>query len=296
MRQRRRAERGNQKESGRASKSYSRRISEQSRQRLLIWGAAAFGVLLVVLLIAGWVFSAFLPSRSVIANVDGDQVRTSDIVRHTRLDAAFSGQLNPSSSLNTYVQGMILRRQAEALGISVSEDDAIERIVQLFDSEYDEENPPAELTERAQDNLDTFLRTADISESDFRFWLESQLYEDATLVHFQGEVEDELPQVFVHWIVAEDEETAQEAFDRIEGGEEFAEVAQDLNTGTSIADENGEVGWVPEGVVTELDEYLFGEEAVYGELVGPLEVEGTNLVLFVEEPPGDQPVSDEMRE
>ncbi|MEX2431155.1 MAG: hypothetical protein WD645_04470, partial [Dehalococcoidia bacterium] len=123
-----------------------------------------------------------------------------------------------------------------------------------------------------------------------------RLLQDAFAAHFESEVPEAMEQVFVHWIITQTAAEAQDAFDRIEGGEEFAAVAQEMNLEEFFADENGEVGWAPAGAWEGLDPHLFGEEAVYGEAVGPLAIPQLgNLVLEVSDGPSEEPVHEDIR-
>jgi parvulin-like peptidyl-prolyl isomerase len=86
--------------------------------------------------------------------------------------------------------------------------------------------------------------------------------------------------VEVRHILTETEEEAQEAIDRIESGEEFAEVATDMSKDPGSAPNGGELGPVTRGsTVEEFEEAAFGAEQ--GELVGPVETEFGFHVLEV---------------
>lgn len=90
------------------------------------------------------------------------------------------------------------------------------------------------------------------------------------------------PSVTVRHILVEDEATAQEAKARIEGGEDFAAVAQELSTDTGSAQNGGDLGPVARGeTVPEFEEAAYGAEV--GELVGPVQTQfGYHLIEVTE--------------
>ncbi|MEX2421243.1 MAG: peptidylprolyl isomerase, partial [Actinomycetota bacterium] len=74
----------------------------------------------------------------------------------------------------------------------------------------------------------------------------------------------------VRHILIEDEELAQETFDEIEDGADFAELAAERSTDTGSAAQGGELPPAPRGAyVPEFEEAAW--EAEIGELVGPVE-------------------------
>ena len=74
----------------------------------------------------------------------------------------------------------------------------------------------------------------------------------------------------MEWIVAPDSLQAQGAVDRITAGEEFVDVALELNTERELAEAAGIVGWVPQGALPDdIDALLFAEEVEVGVVQGP---------------------------
>ncbi|MCI0816550.1 MAG: hypothetical protein J4N29_05845, partial [Chloroflexi bacterium] len=83
---------------------------------------------------------------------------------------------------------------------------------------------------------------------------------------------------------------------RIASGDDFGAVAADLSVDTVVADEAGEVGWVPRGAFPEFDPWLYDPELVVGEPIGPLVTTVGSVVLLVSDGPSEQPLDDEMRD
>ncbi|MEX2430698.1 MAG: hypothetical protein WD645_02115, partial [Dehalococcoidia bacterium] len=173
MRQRRRAERG--RFGSRINQAQDRPNSERMQQRFLIWGGAILGVVLLLLLAGGWVMTSYLPARETLAVVDGERVETRDIVAYTQLEGITIGRYDPARALNNYVRDVILRQQAEAMGVSVTDEDIDRAIAESFDPEFDAEDPAASLTPEAIERFEERLRLISVGERDYRAWLEGRL-------------------------------------------------------------------------------------------------------------------------
>ncbi len=298
MRQRRRAERYRFGVS--FAKGQARRAAERSRMRLLRWGLAVFGVLIVLILGGGWYFTYFQPPREVVATVDSHKVRLSDLIPYTKMNGLTTGYLDPSTALNDYVRDMILQKQAGSLGITVTPQDVTHQIIMDLHPNLDPKSATAtadQLSSSDQQTLNNILTALNVNEATYRSWVEGRVLTTKFQDHFNSQVQDVQKQAYVRWIVTQTQQNAQKAFDELtKQGKLFATVAQELNQDHTLADQNGNVGWMPQGVVPTLDPYLFGKNAKYGQVVGPINVSGLGyVVLLVHTPPSDETVSTQMR-
>ena len=300
MRQRRRAERGHFAARASTQHPTTRRDTERSQRRLLVIAASVIGLLLVGLLAVGWFVSSFQPPRRVVAEIAGEPVRLRDVIAYTKLEFLTSGQLAPATvatARNIYTRDHLLRLQAGDLGVTVTPAEVEEALALRFE-------PPAPpdversvvLTEAGRGFLQEFLDAVDVTVDDYRAWTEGQMLADALVQHFGDAEPESVEQVFVHWIIAANSVDAQTAADRIAGGEEFAAVAAELNIDRVIADEAGEVGWVPRGAFPEFDGLLFDPELEVGEPIGPLVTTVGSVVLLVSDGPSEQPLDPDNRE
>lgn len=297
MRQRRRAERGHFAARASSLQSTPRSETERSQRRLLVIAASVIGLFIVGLLALGWYVSSFQPPRSVVAEIDGEPVRLGDVVAYTKLVRLTTGQLAPTTARNVYVRDSVLRLRAGELGVTVTAADVEETLALRFEPPAPPDvEPSVVLTEPGLEFLQEFLDAVDITDGDYRAWTEGQLLTAAFARHFADAQPESIEQVFVHWIVAATSVDAQTALDRIAGGQEFAAVAMDLSVDTVIADEAGEVGWVPRGAFPEFDTWLFDPELEVGEPIGPLVTTIGSVILLVTDGPSEQPLEDEMRD
>jgi hypothetical protein len=302
MRQRRRAERGHFAQARDRLQPAPRRQDVERRQRRLLLLGVGFVVLAILGLLAyGWFSSAFQPPRKTVATVGGGEIKLSDLVPYTVLDA-LAAQAAPDarSSLNNLMRDSVLELTASDLGVAVT-DDEIEAVMaatfedggRLADPDID---PPTVLTEVGRAALADLLSPFDVDEDDYRQWVRGRLLVQGVRQYFLDNFGDTAEQIFVHWIVTASSVTAQDAIDRINAGEDFEVVAIDLNIEAQLSAINGEVGWMPRGVVSELDPILFDPEFPRGSPVGPLVTSLGSMVAMVTDGPSEEPVIDIMAE
>ncbi len=190
--------------------------------------------------------------------------------------------------LSQFIFEVILREGAEELGVEVTEDDVAETRTEIA-TQFggDEEAMYTQLEEQGLDReeVDRQLQLAALQE--------------AVIAELGPEVSDEDVQEAydagtpARHILVEDEQQAQDAIDRIEGGEDFATVAQETSTDGS-AQQGGDLGFVQPGTtVPEFEEALFAAEE--GEIVGPTQSEFGFHVIQRMEKPALSEVEEELR-
>jgi len=110
-------------------------------------------------------------------------------------------------------------------------------------------------------DYDTYIKDLTdlkVSETIFRKVLENRLYrlkvEDAILSDLKNEEE----QIWTRHILVDSEEKAKEALARLQSGEEFAKVAQELSSDQGSSTRGGELGWTSKGtLVTEYEDAAY---------------------------------------
>ena len=297
MRQRRRAER---QYSARPTVqgTVSRSVSERHLQRLLYVGAAVVALAVVVAIALGVYFNVFQPPRKVVAELDGRQYQLREVVPYAVLDGVASRTVSPVQSLNNLIRNDVMALQGLLLGLNVSREMIDAALVTRFELNLDPEaDPPATLSQEGQELLDEFLDQLGVSIDDYEAWLTGELWRETLLDHFLDLSPTSAEQIFVEWIVAPDSLQAQGAVDRITEGEEFVDVALELNTERELAEATGIVGWVPQGALPDdIDALLFAEEVEVGVVQGPHATTVGSLVFRITEESAEQPVDEGMRQ
>ena len=297
MRQRRRAERSLSIGRAGPQPGLTRRDTENRQRRLLVVGAGVAALAFVLILGFGWFFSSFQPPRRVVAVIGEETVQLRDLLPYVRLDAAATLTVQPQNALYNYIRDALFEQRGPSMGVTVSREEVDAAIAQMFELPASDPDAPLPevLGEEGRERFDDFLEGLDVTEADYRSWAKGQLAQVALQNMFETLQQAEQEQVNLEWIVAENSALGQEAVERIQGGEGFADVAADLNIELSIADESGVVGWVPRGAFGELDDTIFAEDLEVGAAVGPLNTTLGSMVLRVTEGPSAQPLTDEMR-
>ena len=293
MRQRRRALRG-QFGPPPATERAGRQQTERSRQRLLRLAGVLVVLTVAALLIGGYYWNSVrLPNRAV-AEVGGEVIALGDLPPYARImvaQAALTGGaiVEPEQVAQVAIGNVLLRQTAPAqLAVTVTPDDVSREIVIRFDpgaiAAAGGEQVPTELREEGQDRYRVFLEGVRVSDEEYRAYVEGELYRRGIGAVFDALTADEQEAVLLDWIIARTSRQAQEARDRLDAGEEFAAVAADLHTLSTLGEVDGRVGWTPRGAFPDFDEAVFAAQP--GDIVGPLL--GTQLgsvVLRVAEGP-----------
>jgi hypothetical protein len=270
-------------------------MDEQRVVRMLIIGAAV--VFAVVIGLVGFVVfqSTYQAPRQVIAEIGDTEITLHDVLPQTRLDALQSGQVTVSGSINDYARNLIFKERGALLGASVSSEDIDARIIESFGLRNEQGELPDELTDAGRTAMENFLDIANVSEQDYRDWLEGQLIQVEIGNTIEDQVPDSAPHVFVNWIITESIVDTEAALARIDTGESFGDVAADFNLEDLFSDGRGSVGWVPEDAFDEIDAVLFRDTLVVNEVMGPLVTSLGSMLIKVTGGPLEQPVSVPMR-
>lgn len=298
MRQRRRAER---QHSGRSASPQvaGRRLNERQRQRILYVAIAVVLMGLVAMLSVGWYFNSYRVPRKVVAEIEGVQYQLREVLPYTLLDASVTGSFAPDQGLNNLLGDGIIERKVDEIGGEIDLADVDADIVRQFEllPEGEETEPPTSLSEDGSEAFERFLDIVGVGEDDYRAWLTGQLRRASALEYFSAEAPEMTEQVHVEWLVTQNVTTARGAVSRLEEGEEFADVAGELNEDFLFSDAEGVVGWVPEGVLqSDVDGVLFAESIEQGEVQGPHTTALGTIVFRITDGPSDEPLTGVMRE
>jgi len=203
--------------------------------------------------------------------------------------------------LSQLIRSELLRQGAADLGIEVTEEDVAatrEEVVESFGGEeqfqavieqnqLSDEDVQSQLEEIAYQQAVEEELTADLEVSDEEI---EQFYEENADGRF-GE------RVSARHILVETEEEAEEALQRVQDGEDFAAVAQEMSTDPGSASNGGDLGEITRGqTVPEFEEAIFAAEE--GDVVGPVETQfGFHIIEITgKETPALADVEDEIRE
>jgi hypothetical protein len=94
-------------------------------------------------------------------------------------------------------------------------------------------------------------RDIGLAEADLRELLRVNLYREAMFEQITADVAPEQEQVWARHILVPDEETAETVLQRLDRGEDWAKLAEELSIDTSNSANGGDLGWFTEGIMVE---------------------------------------------
>ncbi len=326
------------------SKKHLARVERERRQNRIILTVSAVVIAIVVLLVGYGLVKQFIVQPGQAVAKVGDEVITTRefqvFARYNRMQLVsqynqiqqyvqmFGGDESAASyfqqsiyqiqsQLNTpellgqtvldyLIEDILIRKEAERLGITVT-DEEIDRSIQESFSYYANGTPtpeptlpviptstlsptqlalvpptveptaestaeatavptataeaaaeptlePTPYTEKLfEDNYNSYLGNfrdlARISEKDFRWIVEMELYRQKVFDVVTADVKRTSEQVWARHILVADEATAQSVLTRLAAGEDFAALAAELSTDTGSAPMGGDLGWFSSGAM-----------------------------------------------
>lgn len=184
--------------------------------------------------------------------------------------------------IDQLVYNELLNKEADAQGLSITDKDIVNKLKSLF--QYDEEAEsseqmilgivPSDVTMPEMDgdkdakfleylaSMLTYQYGPDLDVDFFKSYAKSAIQEEALFNKvLEGRVFEE-EQVSARHILLEDENTAKEVLEKLENGEDWAELAAAYSMDTSNKDSCGDLGWFGKGVmVAPFEEAAFALEA-----------------------------------
>ncbi|MFN2112804.1 MAG: peptidylprolyl isomerase [Anaerolineales bacterium] len=208
--------------------------------------------------------------------------------------------------LQTLTQDIIYRVEAKKMGIEIS-DAEVDRAIEEAFGYYAEGTPtpiasktplatstpqaddssqpdptatpllqPTEYTEELyQDNYQSFLddiKNDGITEDTIRQIVEISLIQEKLFEAVTADVSRDQEQVWIRHILVEDEETAKEVIQKLDDGEDFADLALEYSIDDSNKEQGGDLGWFPRGTMIEpFEEAAFALEV--GQISDPVQTD-----------------------
>lgn len=234
--------------SGSSHEPGAKGVKISRRQLFLIIGIVV--VVILGILAIPWYQNYIAPFNRTIINVDGTEVSARYFLDRSRL-----AESDPMTMLDALTNEMVIKIMAPQYGIQVTEDD-IDQTLRSIASGGSGDLSDIEFEEWYRQQLNDYQISNEMyREIVYLNLLTAQL--NSYLVEHMSTVAD---QVHLHIIAVTDYEAAQDAFARIEAGEDFADVAEEVSIDASAAD-GGDLGWIPPVIIPD-----------YGYLIASLEV------------------------
>ncbi|MCB0212599.1 MAG: peptidylprolyl isomerase [Anaerolineae bacterium] len=139
-----------------------------------------------------------------------------------------------------------------------------------------------DLTTQRQNWFNTLADTVGINEATYRSYIASGLLKDKLREALGDEVPNIAEQSHARHILVETEEEANDVIERLEAGEDFADLAEELSLDTTSGVAGGDLGFVPAGsFVGPVDEAVF--TLPVGKISEPIETQfGWHVIEVIE--------------
>ena len=176
------------------------------------------------------------------------------------------------------IQEKLVRQEAERRGISVSPAEIQSAIHENFGYDPDATPiptpeppltstesltagesaaaaPPSMTEEDFQEVYNRYiqdgLRPLGISEEDFRSWTQASLLTEALQADMKDRLPQEADQVKLRFLTANSEERAQELAERLDAGEDFEDIAEEIQADEESPGLSSELDWLPQDVMAD---------------------------------------------
>ena len=283
-----------------------------------VTGAIAVILLTVMLVVAGCGGN----SANTVATVNGEEITRTELDSYMNVLRLFMPELEgmlgdedtrtmiEGEILNIMVQNVVVQQAANALDITVSDED--------IQAEYD--NFRAMMGDMSEDEFNDIMAEFDIEEMDMKDSLRADIYVEKLEGHFMQDITDDEIESFIaehpaystrpallelSHILFEEEEDAQAARERFLAGEDFGDLAVELSEDPTAQTEShdGYRGYLGDDIEEDTDafweEFMEGANSISeeGEVSEPVETRGGwHLILLHSRVPAGDLTFEEARD
>jgi parvulin-like peptidyl-prolyl isomerase len=273
------------------SQKLTRTQIKQRQLRILLLAI----VVVAVLAIAGAILyqTYMAPYQRVVLKVDDRVVKMDYFLKRCQLA---NDDIEATITQLEYEE--IVKIEAKELGFSVA-DIEIEKALRS-DAANSDNISESELTDEAFNKwYREQLKSTGLTNAQYRDTTRTSLMAVGIRNAIVSNIPDTLEQVHLHAIVVSSASEAAQVKVRLDGGEDFATVARQVSIDSSTNANGGDIGWVPEGLLTTYDSVIFSLNV--GQISDPIVADSTSstsayLILMVSEKDAAHAVDENMKQ
>jgi parvulin-like peptidyl-prolyl isomerase len=249
---------------------------EDTKQKPRRTGLIIVAVVIAVIaigIVIGWYVVYVQPLQIPIIVIGDDIINADYFIRRAMLDPSASS--DPMVMLQTLTNELLIKQGAPRYGIKVTPEEIDEELRAIARGES-ETITEEEFKEWYRQQLnETNLSDAEFKEFAHITLLARQLYE-----YLAARVPSVTEQVHLHMIVLQEYEEALEIKERIESGEDFADVAREVSIHEESGENGGDVGWFPYGALEDSVSWIASNLEI-GDVSDPLRTSETSYTIFM---------------
>lgn len=265
-----------------------------ARQRRMVRNqrvAVLVGIVLILAILAfpayGF-YDTFIRPPRVWASHVGETTNTmGDLVKRIRTQQGMlreTGQYvdlsrSPFVSLEEMTQNQLIIAASPELGITVTEKEVDSAILNNFfpNLKQAEEVSPDQLDSEFKESYIQFLDQSRLDEKEFRQVTREDLYRSKLTALLASQMPTEEESVEVNWLAfPADRDTVPSDFEKYQDQVRREGFSATFNS-LGKPNDNGYIGWIPRGAITDLDHIFFGDAK---NDIEPLELNKVSEVLF----------------
>jgi foldase protein PrsA len=245
---------------------------KSSARKTIIIASAVFLVIITVIIVVSLYFSTWKDLWSPVITVNDETINMDYVIRRMKY---LDNTDDVISMLTTLTEEVFIRQAAPRYGIEVTEEEIDDLLWEM--ARGDNET----ISEREfKEWYRNVLNEIQLSETEYREWIRTILLADLLNERLVEEIPTIAEQVHLHIITLASFEETEAAIARIEGGEEFADIARELSIDDDSREQGGDTGWWPQGALVEnLGWVAFNLEI--GELSDPVTIDEDEQIYAI---------------
>ena len=244
---------------------------KQRQLRFLILGMIVLGVLVIAGAILYQTYLA--PFQKMVLKVDDQVVKMQYFL--TRCHLA-NDDIDTTITQLEYEE--IVKIEVKKLGLSISDSEVNET---LRDDAASSDNVSASaLTNDAYNKwFASELKSTGLTGTQYKDTVRTSLMAVKIQNAIYSNLADTASQVHLHVIVVSSAAQAVQVKARLNNGEDFASVAKEVSIDSSTKDNGGDIGWIPQGLLTNYDSVIFSLNV--GQISDPVATDSTSSTFLI---------------